>query len=216
MDDFLHGGNNSQEQEEELMRYLQHQNSSSSNEDPEDGTQSEVPMTHPSTTESSKPEKLSQLGLLLERNLNLAPGVVTDGLFNPTDGKSAALNTAEAPSSYPSFMDLTDPSLGNGDEFLPNLTAGNLTATAGPASGLLSLLAQRCQNRTAGKPARLLPTLLTSSNTDTGLGFRRGVSFETSEVEHYQDGVQHTTALVPPSPNNSRLIFSSSLISPEP
>ena len=43
---------NSQEQEEELMRYFQHQNSSSSNEEPED-----------------KSDKLSQLRLLLERNL---------------------------------------------------------------------------------------------------------------------------------------------------
>ena len=91
LEDFLHGGNNSKEQEEELMRYFQYQNSSSSNEDHEDGTQREVPMTHPSTTESSKSEKLSQLRLLLERNLNQAPGVVRDGLFNPTDGRSAPL-----------------------------------------------------------------------------------------------------------------------------
>ena len=216
LDDYLHGGNNSQEQEEELMRYFQHQNSSSSNEEPEDGTQREAPLTHPSTTESSKSDKLSQLRLLLERNLNQAPGVVRDGLFNPTCGRSAPLSSAETPSSSLSVEDLADPSPGNGDVFLPNSTAGNLTASAGPASASLSLLSQRCQNRTAGKPALLLPSLLTSGSTHTGLGSRRRVSFETSVVEHYQDGVHHTTASVPPSPNTRRRIFSFTPISPGP
>ena len=142
--------------------------------------------------------------------------MVRDGLFNPTDGRSAPLSSAETPSSSLSVEDLTDPSPGNGDVFLPNSTAGNLTASAGPASLTLSLLAQGCQNRTAGKPALLLPSLLTSSNTHTELGFHRRVNFETSVVENYQDGVQHTTASVPPSPNTTRRILNFTPISPEP
>lgn len=216
LDDYLHGGNNSQEQEEELIRYFQHQNSSSSNEEPEDGTQKEAPVTYPSTIESSKSDKWSQLRLLLERNLSQAPGLVRDGQFNATGGRSAPLSSAETPSSSLSVEDLTDPTPGNGDVFLPNSTAGNLTSTAGPASASLSLLSQRCQNRTAGKPALILPSLLTSGSTHTSLGSRRRVSFETSVVEHYRDGVHHTTASVPPSPNTRRQIFSFTPISPGP
>ena len=216
LDDYLHGGNNSQEQEEELMRYFQRQNSSSSNEEPEGGTHREAPVSYFSTTDSSKSDKLSQLRLLLERNLNQAPGVVRDGPCNPAGGRSAPLISAETPSSSLSVEDLTDPSPGTGGVFLPNSTAGNLATTAGPASASLSLLSQRCQNRTAGKPALLLPSLLTSGGTHTSLGSRRRVSFETSVVEHYQDGMHHTTASVPPSPNTRRRIFSFTPISPGP
>lgn len=212
LDDYLHGGNNSQEQEEELMRYFQHQNSSSSNEEPEDGTRREASETYPATTESSKSDKLSQLRLLLERNLNQAPCVSRGGPFKTTGGRSAPQSSTETPSSSVSFEDLTDANPGNGDVFLPNSAAGNHTATAGPASTSLSLLSQRSQNCAAGKPA----LLLANGGTHTSFGSRRRVSFETSVMEHYHDGVHHTTASVPPSPNTRRRIFSFTPISPGP
>lgn len=215
LDDYLHGGNNSQEQEEELMRYFQHQNSSSSNEEPEDGTHQEASVTHPAITENSKSDKLSQLRLLLERNLNQAPCVNRSGPFRATAERSAALSLTETPSSSLSVEDVTDTSPGNGDVFLPN-SVGSHTAAAGPASASLSLLSQRCQNRVAEKPSLLLPSLLSSGGTHTSLSSRRRVSFETSVMEHYQDGVNHATASVPPSPNTRRRIFSFTPISPGP
>ncbi|XP_021941106.1 uncharacterized protein LOC110840398 isoform X2 [Zootermopsis nevadensis] len=215
LDDYLHGGNNSQEQEEELMRYFQHQNSSSSNEEPEDGTHREASETYPATAESSKSDKLSQLRLLLEKNLNQAPCVSRGGPFKTTGGRSVPPSSTETPSSSLSFEDLTDASPGNGDVFLPNSAAVNTTATAGPASTSLSLLSQRSQNCARGKPAVLLPSLL-SNGTHMNFGSRRRVSFETSVMEHYHDGVHHTTASVPPSPNTRRRIFSFTPISPGP
>lgn len=216
LDDYLHGGNNSQEQEEELMRYFQHQNSSSSNEEPEDGTHQEASETYPATTENSKSDKLSQLRLLLERNLNQAPCVSRGGSFKTTSGQSAPPSSAETPSSSLSYEDFTDANPGNGDVFLPNSAAGSHTATAGPASASLSLLSQRRQNCAAGKPALLLPSLLASGGNNTSFGSRRRVSFETSVMEHYRDGVHHNTASVPPSPNTRRRIFSFTPISPGP
>lgn len=65
LDDYLHGGNNSQEQEEELMQYFKnnseegHQQQQSSIGNPED-----------EHSNGSKSDKLSQLRLLLEQNLN--------------------------------------------------------------------------------------------------------------------------------------------------
>jgi len=216
LDDYLHGGNNSQEQEEELMRYFQHQNSSSSNEEPEDGTHREAPVMYHTTTESSKSDKLSQLRLLLERNLNQAPCVSRGGLFKASSGRSAPPSSTDTPASSLLVEDHTDSSHGSGDVFLPNSTAGNHRSAAGPASASLSLLSQRSQNRVAGKPGLLLPSLPSSGGTNTSLSSRRRVSFETSVMEHYKDGVHSASVSVPPSPNTRRRIFSFTPISPGP
>ncbi|XP_067004869.2 uncharacterized protein [Anabrus simplex] len=192
--DYFHGGNNSQEHEEELIRYFQHQTSSSSNEEGEEN----LPFRRSSTADPCKSDKLSQLRLLLERNLHSVPSggrATTTVSFQPSN-RSAEDQTC------------------NDDVFLSN-TKVHIPAGAS-ASASLSLLSQRSQlqHQTNRNTSKLLPSLLTSGHGNTsGLSTRRRVSFETSVMEHYHNDQQHS---VPPSPNTRRRIFSFTPISPGP
>lgn len=69
LDDYLHGGNNSQEQEEELLQYFK--NNNGNNESLNDNIgQSTTVIGDDELSNGSKSDKLSQLRLLLEQNLN--------------------------------------------------------------------------------------------------------------------------------------------------
>nr|CAD7257419.1 unnamed protein product [Timema shepardi] len=75
LNDYFHGGNNSQEPEEELMRYFQHHNSPCNEEVYEavKKTLSNSEDISKGTSFTVKSDELSQLRLLLERNLKPVP-----------------------------------------------------------------------------------------------------------------------------------------------
>lgn len=77
LDDYLNGGNNSQEQEEELLQYFQQNNSSGLDAEAINNSSSGVAI--PIEVEASRPtrnDKVSQLRLILQQNLQKAGTVV--------------------------------------------------------------------------------------------------------------------------------------------
>lgn len=216
LSDYFHGGHNSQEQEEELVRYFQHQTSSSSTEELE-----EVLMPcRSATADPTKSDQLSQLRLLLERNLT-----------NATAARNLNARQVSVPSCPVTSMGqiLTEDSGASDDVFLPG--PGLTIPPGASASVSLSLLSQRNQQkqqqqqRQSTQPlpmlqvnepkSGLIPSLLPNSSNNSGLSVRRRVSFETSVTEHYQSDncFQHA---VPPSPNTRRKFFNFTPISAGP
>ncbi|KAJ8869115.1 hypothetical protein PR048_030681 [Dryococelus australis] len=194
--DYFHGGNNSQEQEEELIKYFQHQNSSSSNEEVEEVLRQNLQTPEESPNAASKCDQLSQLRLLLERNLKpIRSHSTSANRYADRDGNKVNFSAPSAAVSSTPSVDHTGSTEGN----LPNsCTTKELVMTA---SKSLSLLSRRSQqhSRAGSKPNLTLPSL-TSTNPSCNLATRRRVSFETSVMEHAVPQSPNTRSFTPISP----------------
>nr|CAD7197182.1 unnamed protein product [Timema douglasi] len=196
LNDYFHGGNNSQEPEEELMRYFQHHNSPCNEEVYEavKKTLSNSEDISKGTSFTVKSDELSQLRLLLERNLKPVPSQ-SKNLYRHVDVERSTTTTpSQIPASSNSSL------LMEGHKDVYNLASGmNTSQLPLAASASLSLLSRRSQQHNR-KPSLHLQSLLTG-NHGSSLANKRRVSFETPMVEHYQDGSNSCT--VPPNPNTS-------------
>nr|CAD7427732.1 unnamed protein product [Timema monikensis] len=196
LNDYFHGGNNSQEPEEELMRYFQHHNSPCNEEVYEavKQTLSNSEEISKGTSFTVKSDELSQLRLLLERNLKPVPSH-SKNLYRHVDVERSTTTT---PSQIP--VSSNSSLLMEGHKDVYNLASGMHTSQLPlAASASLSLLSRRSQQHNR-KPSLHLQSLLTG-NHGNSLANKRRVSFETPIVEHYQDGSNSCT--VPPNPNTS-------------
>lgn len=208
LNDYFHGGNNSQEQEDELIKYFQHQNNSNNEEIEEMSLQPKNVSCFPSTSavefNRSKSDKLSQLRLLLERNLN--PSSKKDTVSSL---KMYGMSSFRS-KSYDAGASFSTDSISEIEYKKPVIQIPRGSS----ASESLSLLSQRSQQQAnfTAKPTLLLSSLL--SNHNSSLSSRRRVSFETPMIDQFQEGVPHNT--VPQSPNTRRRIFSFTPISPGP
>ncbi|XP_049847509.1 probable serine/threonine-protein kinase DDB_G0282963 isoform X1 [Schistocerca gregaria] len=220
--EYYHDGNNSQEQEEELMKYFQNQDSSPANEE----ATTHAPIRRHSSAEvqsntlfsesaGSKSDKLSQLRLLLERNLNPATSCGRSKFLKSED--QVQISDSVSDSSVMQSSCLSADSIASSrntcdEEFFMRKSAFPFGGSSS-ASESLVLLSQRSQQlNSPKKPSALLPSLL--NNCVSGLSARRRVSFETPVVEDSHESTRHIA--VPPSPNTRRRIFSFTPISPGP
>ncbi|XP_049782241.1 DNA-binding protein RFX7 [Schistocerca cancellata] len=220
--EYYHDGNNSQEQEEELMKYFQNQDSSPANEE----ATTHAPIRRHSSAEvqsntlfsesaGSKSDKLSQLRLLLERNLNPATSCSRSKFLKSED--QVQISDSVSDSSVMQSSRLSADSIASSrntcDEECFMRKSAFPFGGSSSASESLVLLSQRSQQlNSPKKPSALLPSLL--NNCVSGLSARRRVSFETPAVEDSHESTRHIA--VPPSPNTRRRIFSFTPISPGP
>lgn len=172
VNDFLHDDGNSQEQEEELLRYFQ----SSVNNDI-----LRVKEQH------GKSEKLSQLRLLLEKNVNSNPAE----LMINTNLEAGNENSSTRNTNCIAVDENMSDSIGcsNSDVFIPGQIQTTSDFQVSP------------RNNVSNKPNLVLPSLLVANSV---IQTRRRVSFE------------NLPDTVPPSPNTRRQVFNFTPISPRP